>query len=90
MGIAWPTVPLSVMDASSEGEEATELSSTLLMDTLGLALGAGLAGASVALARSTTAPLRIGLTGAFGIGLFACALLLLVAPRLPEPSRKPQ
>src|SRR5919198_288988 len=83
MGIAWPTVPLSVMDASSRGRQASELSSTLLMDTLGVALGAGLAGASVALARSTGSPLRTGLAGAFAIGVLACGLLLSVAPRLP-------
>jgi MFS family permease len=83
MGIAFPTIPLSVMDASPKGEEASELSSTLLMDTLGVALGSGLAGASVALARSTGTSLRIGLAGGFGIGLVACALLLLVAHRLP-------
>ena len=83
MGIAWPTVPLSVMDASSRGRQASELSSTLLMDTLGVALGAGLAGASVALARSTGSPLRTGLAGAFAIGVLACGLLLSIAPRLP-------
>jgi hypothetical protein len=84
MGIAFPTIPLSVMDASPKGEEASELSSTLLMDTLGVALGSGLAGASVALARSTGASLRVGLAGGFGIGVAASLLLLLVAPRLPD------
>jgi MFS family permease len=83
MGIAFPTIPLSVMDASMRGEEATELSSTLLMDTLGVALGAGLAGASVALARSTGASLRVGLAGGFGVGLLAALLLLAIAHRLP-------
>lgn len=87
MGIAFPTIPLAVMDASSEGDEASELSSTLLMDTLGVALGSGLAGASIALARSTDTPLRVGLAGGFGIGLVACGLLLIIAPRLPEPRR---
>lgn len=84
MGIAFPTIPLSVMDASPAGEEASELSSTLLMDTLGVALGSGLAGASVALARSTDLSLKVGLAGGFGIGVLACLLLLLVAPRLPR------
>ncbi|MGZ4110166.1 MAG: MFS transporter [Actinomycetota bacterium] len=83
MGIAWPMIPLSVMNASSKGEEASELSSTLLMDTLGVALGSGLAGASVALARSTGASLRVGLAGGFAIGVVACLMLLLVTPRLP-------
>ncbi|MGZ4136941.1 MAG: hypothetical protein ACXVPX_05160, partial [Actinomycetota bacterium] len=72
-----------VMNASSKGEEASELSSTLLMDTLGVALGSGLAGASVALARSTGASLRVGLAGGFAIGVVACLMLLLVTPRLP-------
>ena len=87
MGVAFPTIPLSVMDASSEGDEASELSSTLLMDTLGVALGAGLAGASVALARSAGSTLRAGLAGGFGIGLTLCLLLLVVAPRLPSTRR---
>jgi hypothetical protein len=89
MGIAWPMIPLAVMNASPRGEEASELSSTLLMDTLGVALGAGLAGASVALARSTGASLRVGLAGAFGVGVVACLLLLLVTPRLPDRAPAP-
>jgi len=86
MGIAFPTIPLSVMAASSAGDEASELSSTLLMDTLGVAFGAGLAGASVALARSTGASLRVGLAAGFGIGLLATLLLLPIARRLPQPT----
>jgi MFS family permease len=90
MGIAWPMIPLSVMNASPKGEEASELSSTLLMDTLGVALGAGLAGASVALARSTGASLRVGLAGGFAIGVLACLLLLFIVPRLPGRPPAPQ
>ena len=87
MGIAFPTIPLSVMDASSEGGEATELSSTLLMDTLGVALGSGLAGASVALSRATGHGLTIGLAGGFGIGVAAALALLAIARRLPAHGR---
>jgi MFS family permease len=83
MGIAFPTIPLAVMDASPAGKEASELSSTLLMDTLGVALGSGLTGASIALARSTDVPLRGGLAGGFAIGVLACVLLLAIALRLP-------
>ena len=50
MGIVFPTIPLSVMGEVEEGREAGELSSTILMDYLGFGIGAGLAGASVALA----------------------------------------
>ncbi len=84
MGIAFPTIPLAVMNASPEGEEAGQLSSTLLMDTLGVAFGSGLAGASIALARANDASLRTGLAGGFGICLAASALLLIVLPRLPK------
>jgi MFS family permease len=87
MGIAFPTIPLAVMDSSIRGEEATQLSSSLLMDTLGVALGAGLAGASVALARSSGASLRVGLAGGFGVGAVAALLLLGIAHRLPTPRR---
>jgi MFS family permease len=87
MGIAFPTIPLTVMNASTTGEEATQLSSTLLMDTLGVAIGSGLAGASVAIARSTGASLRVGLAGGFGVGLLAALLLLTIAHRLPTTRR---
>jgi MFS family permease len=87
MGIAFPTIPLSVMAASSEGQEASELSATLLMDTLGVALGSGLAGASIAIADSTGASLRAGLAGGFGIGVFATAVLIAIAHRLPTSRR---
>lgn len=86
MGVAFPSIPLSVMNASAKGEEATELSSVLLMDTLGIAVGAGLGGASVALAEQAGAELRLGIGGAFAIGLVAALLLLAIARRLPAPS----
>jgi MFS family permease len=83
MGIAFPTIPLAVMAASPEGQEASELSATLLMDTLGVALGSGLAGASIAIASSTGSSLRAGLAGGFGIGVFATVVLMGIAHRLP-------
>ena len=84
MGIVWPTIPLSVMGEVEEGREAGELSSTILMDYLGVGIGAGLGGASVALADVGTITLREGLAGAFGIGIVAATLLMLVARRLPD------
>jgi len=87
MGIAFPTIPLSVMNASAVGEEASELSSVLLMDTLGVAVGAGLGGASVALAETSGAELRAGIAGAFAIGLVAAVLVLAIARRLPVARR---
>jgi MFS family permease len=95
MGIVFPTIPLSVMGEVAEGREAHELSSTILMDYLGFGIGAGLAGASVALADADVWSISIeaGLAGAFGIGIAAAVLLAFVAWRLPdarasEPSAK--
>ena len=84
MGIVFPTIPLSVMGVAQEGREAGELSSTILMDYLGVGIGSGLAGASVALADAGTLTIEQGLAGAFGIGIVAAVLLVLVARRLPD------
>lgn len=83
MGIAFPTVPLSVMRAARDGKQAEELSSTLLMDTLGMAVGAGLGGGCIALSRAFDDGLRTGIAGAYGVGLLAAVLLFVVARRLP-------
>jgi MFS family permease len=84
MGIAFPTIPLAVMSSTSAGNEAGELSSTLLMDTLGIAVGAGLGGACVAAAKAWGTGLDDGLAGAFALGLVAALALLPVARRLPR------
>ncbi|HEX5938392.1 MAG TPA: MFS transporter [Actinomycetota bacterium] len=84
MGIVFPTIPLAVMGEVEEGREAGELSSTILMDYLGVGIGAGLGGASVALADAGTISIEGGLAGAFGIGIVASVLLLVVARRLPD------
>lgn len=84
MGIVFPTIPLSVMSEAKPGREAGELSSTILMDFLGVGLGAGLGGASVALADAGTISLEAGIAGAFAIGLLAALLLALVGRRIPD------
>ena len=84
MGIVFPTIPLSVIGEVEEGREAGELSSMILMDYLGVGIGAGLGGASVALADAGTISIEEGLAGAFGIGVVAAVLLALVARRLPD------
>ena len=84
MGIAFPTVPLSVMRVATAGNEAGELSSTLLMDTLGMAVGAGLGGGAVAYARATDAGLVSGIGGAYLVGFVAILALFVVARRIPS------
>jgi MFS family permease len=88
MGIAFPTVQLSMMRVAAVGEESSLLSSVLLMDMLGVATGAGLGGASIAIAAATDASLRAGLAGAFAIGLFALLVLAGLVKRIPSgPAR---
>jgi MFS family permease len=84
MGIVFPTIPLAVMGEVEEGREAGELSSTILMDYLGIGIGAGLGGASVALADAGRVSIEAGLAGAFAIGVVAAVLLVVVARRLPD------
>ena len=87
MGIVFPTIPLSVMGIAREGQEAGELSSMILMDYLGVGIGAGLGGASVALADAGRISIEAGLAGAFAVGIVAAMLLVLVARRLPDARR---
>jgi MFS family permease len=87
MGIVFPTLPLSVMGEAAEGREAGELSSMILMDYLGVGVGAGLAGVSLAIADAGTISLDVGLAGAFGVGVVAALLLGVVAGRIPDARR---
>src|SRR5262245_27743863 len=89
MGIVFPTIPLSVMGVVAEGREAGELSSTILMDYLGVGIGAGLGGAWIALSDAGRISLEEGLAGAFGVGIFFGLLLALVGRRLPVPGTEP-
>jgi MFS family permease len=84
MGIVFPTIPLSVMGEATQGREAADLSPAILMDFLGIGLGAGLGGASVALADAGTLTLEQGIAGAFGIGLVCALALAVVARRIPD------
>ena len=86
MGIVFPTIPLSVMGVVAEGTEAAQLSSTILMDYLGVGIGAGLGGAWIALADAGSISLEAGLAGAFGVGVAFATLLAVVAQRLPAPA----
>src|SRR5262245_48609111 len=86
MGVVFPTIPLSVMSVVAEGREAGELSSTILMDYLGVGIGAGLGGACIALSDEGRISLEAGLAGAFGVGIVFGLLLVLVGQRLPVPT----
>jgi MFS family permease len=82
MGTAFPTIPLAVMAVAREGAEARELSPTLLMDTLGIAIGAGLGGAAIARMTDAGQGLTAGLSLAFGLAGAAAVMLALLARRM--------
>jgi hypothetical protein len=84
MGIAFATIPLAAMRVSASGEEGEKLSAVLLMDMLGVATGAGLGGAAIAMSDTLGAPLRTGLVWAFALALVAAALLIVITPRIPS------
>ncbi len=82
MGVVFPTFPLATMRFAAIGEEAGELSGVLLMDTLGVATGAGLGGGAVAVATARGASLAAGIGGSFAIGFVALAALVFTGRRI--------
>jgi hypothetical protein len=51
---------------------------------LGVATGAGLGGAAVAMSHAFNAPLRAGIGGAFALALVATLALAAITPRIPS------
>jgi len=86
MGVAFPSIPLAVMAGVQEGAEARGLAPTLLMDTLGIAVGAGLGGVAITLTTDAGEPLTTGITIAFAIAAVAGVMLAVLAPRI-DPAR---
>jgi predicted MFS family arabinose efflux permease len=82
MGVAYPTVYLVTMERAGPGTEGSAVALMLLVDTLGAAVGAGLGGASVALAEGAGTDLRAGLLGAFVLAAAAGVALVILARRL--------
>ena len=85
MGSAFPTIPLAVMAGADEGAEARELAPTLLMDTLGIAMGAGLGGAAITIVTAGGGSLTTGLSVAFAIALAAAITLAALSSRIDPP-----
>jgi MFS family permease len=82
MGIAFPTVFLAAVNSAGAGREASAVSARFVSGRVGIVLGTGLGGFSVALAHTLKAPLSIGLAGAFAIALLGAALSVVLAPLL--------
>lgn len=86
MGIGFPIPPLSVMGTAEAGREGTDLSPTLLMDMLGVTVGAGLGGAWLAFSSRAGLDLATGIAGSFVVAGVGVVLALLISPRISDAS----
>jgi MFS family permease len=84
MGLSYSPISLFVIRKARPGAEGAATSGLTLADTLGTALGAGLAGAFVAMAVSFGWEPWIGVAAAFGAGVAGAAFGFVYAARLRE------
>ena len=82
MGLSYSPISLFVIRKAQPGAEGAATSGLTLADTLGTALGAGLAGAFVALAVSFGWEPWVGVVAAFAAGVAGAAFGLVYAGRL--------
>jgi len=82
MGVAFNLVILMAMEPSDAHGVATLTSTRFLVGRLGLVLGTGLAGVSVAAGSRGGAALTAGIAGAMGIGIVGALVALLAAWRM--------
>ncbi len=89
MGVAFNLVLLMAMEPSGDHGVSTLTSSRFLVGRLGLVLGTGLAGVSVAAGSRGGSALTAGIAGAMGIAIVGALVALLAAWRMargPNPS----
>ena len=79
MGLAYPTIALLAMEAAPVGNEETALAQYQLADSLGAAVGPGLAGGVLSVALTAGASLRTGLVAGLGLALAVAVLMLATA-----------
>jgi MFS family permease len=84
IGLAYAPISLVVLREAPPGREGVATSSMQLADNLGVALGAGLGGAAVALGEATGWQPRVGLAIAFAAAATIGVLGVLVSLRLPR------
>jgi MFS family permease len=89
MGVAFNLVLLMAMEPSGDHGVATLMSTRFLVGRLGLVLGTGLAGVSVAAGSRGGSALTAGIAGAMGVAIVGALVALLAAWRMardPNPS----
>ncbi len=88
MGPAYATISVTTLAQAAPGAEGRASSALQLTDVLGVALGAGLAGAVVAAGDSAGVDLRWSLVAVFGLAVALALGGVLVAGRLPLGLRR--
>jgi len=84
MGLAHSTISLTVIEQATAGAEGTSSASMQLAYVLGVALGAGLGGAAVALVERGALSPTTGFAVAFGIMVLVALATAVLARRLPR------
>jgi MFS family permease len=82
MGLGYGPITLLVLRDAPPGREGATSASLTLFDTLGIAIGSGLAGAVIAASDAAGHSLTSGVAVAFAVAAAAGVLLLFVTPRL--------
>ena len=89
MGIAHSTISLTVIEQAPAGAEGAASAAMQLANVLGVALGAGIGGAAVALVDAGDLTPPTGFAAAFAIMLAAALATLALARRLPTRTHVP-
>ncbi len=87
MGLAYSTATLVVIETAEPGFEGAAAAAMQLANTLGVAIGTGLAGAVVAFGATGLGGIAPAITVADLLLVFVCGVTVMVAKRVPDQPR---
>ncbi len=90
MGLAYSTATLVVIETAEPGREGAAASGAQLSNTLGVAVGTGLAGGVVAFGATGLGGIAPAITIADLVLVAVCGVTVLVARRVPDRSPSPE
>lgn len=90
MGLSYSPITLVVLAEAAPGTEGGATAGLQLSDTLGTALGTGVAGAIIAAGARAGAEHWVGLALAFTAGAAVALVGVVLSPRLRKPGRMPE
>lgn len=90
IGMAYSPISVTALGWARRGEEGRTSASVQLMDVLGTGLGAGIAGAAVAIVHQQHGAARLGLGLAYAVAAAVALVGLAITPRLPTQASKTQ